>query len=144
MEISPDTIAYKANIGKNYKQLLHWWRNYQSYEIFNTVGGIKMLAKCEDSRDAFLLYLKSLDNMDKLLRLYLALAEIKSLDKDDLCSRTSGIIWRCKSEYDDYIVYFAEELKASSPISRQRKKRGSPVQAVVWECLGRLALFAIV
>lgn len=115
LEISPDTIAYKANI-----------------------GGIKMLANCEDSRDAFLLYLKSLDNMDKLLRLYLALAEIKSLDKDDLCSRTSGILWRCKSEYDDYIVYFAEELKASSPISRQRKKRGSPVQAVVWECLGRL------
>jgi CheY-like chemotaxis protein len=103
------------------------------------IGGIKMLAKCDDSRRAFLLYLKSAGDLDKLLSLYLALAEIKALDKDNLCSRTSGILWRCKSEYDEFKARFAEEELNNRKRHDKRCKRGKgAIQSVVWDCLGRL------
>jgi hypothetical protein len=111
---------------------------------FNSAGGIKMLAKCDDSRRAFLLYLKSAGDLDKLLSLYLALAEIKALDKDNLCSRTSGILWRCKSEYDEFKARLAEEELNNRKRHDKRCKRGKgAIQSVVWDCLGRYEAYQI-
>ena len=68
-----------------------------------------MVAKSEDSREAFHDYLQSGgEHTDKLLPVYLSLSALRAVHDDNISSRTAGLVWKLKTEYEEFKVMYAE------------------------------------
>lgn len=119
-----------------------------------------MVAKSEDSREAFHDYLQSGgEHTDKLLPVYLSLSALRAVHDDNISSRTAGLVWKLKTEYEEFKVMYAElrtmlhkeqtnEVDDLDPqrkaLTEERKiiarRKSMSYQSVAWECLGKLRL----
>ncbi len=107
-------------------------------------GAIKMLARNELSFNAFLQYLQE-KNKSEFLICYRDMEEIKSLDEDQMISRTAALIWRYKTIFETMKANCAAAVSLGNNMSGSGHHHHQTVvidptciEYMVWECFGKL------
>jgi CheY-like chemotaxis protein len=121
-------------------------------------GAIKMLARNELSFNAFLQYLTE-KGKNEFLICYRDMEEIKSLDEDQMISRTAALIWRYKTIFETMKANCAAALALvngnNAHVYNHHGHHGNPhypqlpsnqlvvidpnsIEYLIWECFGKL------